>query len=223
MLFVYPLGIPALYAYLLYRGRDHFVNQPEVAAAPQKVPVESNFAPSSDAQLAQEVSQEEPEVMMAKQAATSVLDGSNFVNSARFLWTSYAPMFFYWEVLECVRRVTMTGVVVFLFPGTAAQLSISCIFALVSIVVIALYKPHADRFDRILYISGSVLVFLTMYLGLNMKVDVGNETSQSQAAFSALLITLHGGMTVAAFINMWMIAKTTYDSRLQSLFTSTNL
>lgn len=222
MIFVYPLGIPALYTYLLWLSRAHFSNLSIVTDASQPVE-EVEIAPSSSLRFAEEVSQEEPEVMVAKPKNVDVVSGQDLVDSARFLWGAYVPLFFYWEILECFRRILQTGIIVFLFPGTAAQISISCIFALVSIVVIAIYRPHADRFDFMLYMSGSVLVFLTMYLGLNMKVDVGNETAQSQAAFSALLITLHLGMTVAAFVNMWIVAKATYDSRSMSLSSAVNL
>lgn len=221
MILVYPLGIPALYSYLLYRSREHFTNISVVENTSQPV-VDSELAPSSDLQFAEEISEEEPEVMVAKPSATTI-SGQELVDSSRFLWSAYVPLFFYWEVLECLRRITMTGFVVFLFPGTAIQISLMCLFALASIIVICIYHPHEDRFERMLYIWGAVLIFLTQYLGLNMKLDVGNETAQSQAAFSALLIALHAGMTIAALVNMGLAGKAALDTRQQSLFSAVDL
>lgn len=204
---IYPIGIPALYAWLLWRNRGHFIHSSVVVRETQPV-VDGEVAPLSSLQLGQE---------------TTTAVSQNVVDSSRFLWSCYKPRFYYWEVLECLRRVLMTGVVVFLFPGTPAQLSLTCIFAQFSIIVVSIFRPHRDLFDFMLYLSGAVLVYLTMYLGLNMKVDVGKETAQSQAAFSALLIILHVGMMVAAFINMCLVAKATLDARQQGLISAVEL
>lgn len=224
MMFIYPFGIPALYAFLLWHSRKYFINLSLVKKDLRVQPtVDIELAPVSDAQLAEEVKQEDPKIMLPKKPRASTIVGGDIVDSSRFLWGDYKHRYYYWEVLECLRRLLMTGFIVFLLPGTAAQLSLSCIFAQISIVIIAIYRPHADRFDFMLYMSGSLLVFLTMYLALNMKLDVGSETSQSQKAFSAFLISLHVGMVLAAFVNMWLVGKATLGARSESLSSAVNL
>jgi hypothetical protein len=53
----------------------------------------------------------------------------------KFLWKNYRNGFYYWEVIECVRRLLLTGAVVFIVPGTAAQAAIACIMAVFTMVV----------------------------------------------------------------------------------------
>ncbi|CAN0363396.1 unnamed protein product, partial [Scytosiphon promiscuus] len=88
MIFLYTVGIPALYASLLFRDR---------------------------AVLKDEVSRE------ASQRTQSFSD----------LWTPYKPSIFYYEVIECGRRVLLTGTVVFIYPDTSAQIAVTLIIAFV--------------------------------------------------------------------------------------------
>ena len=41
------------------------------------------------------------------------------------LWEPYRPERFYYEVVECGRRIMLTGVTVFIFPNDAAQVAIT--------------------------------------------------------------------------------------------------
>lgn len=250
MVIIYPIGIPALYAYILWRCRDPIISKSRSSIVSGEstesfnINIQTDIAPSytqmpdthahthttlhsrrgtskqehasTNFNSATSTNPSSSTYASGQSHAHAYISASPVTDSAKFLYSSYVPFFFYWEVMECVRRLCMTGLVVFLFPGTAAQISLTCLLALGSIVVICIYRPHSEWIDRALYISGALLVYLTMYVGLNMMVDVGNETHQSQAAFSALLITLHIGMTVAALINMCLVAKATVVARQDS-------
>ncbi|CAN0148513.1 unnamed protein product, partial [Laminaria digitata] len=52
------------------------------------------------------------------------------------------PGFYYYEVIECGRRMGLTGVLIFIAPGTASQAAMSCIFAFGSIMGFELMRPH---------------------------------------------------------------------------------
>ena len=45
------------------------------------------------------------------------------LQSTVFLWGSYEPRVYYWEVLEMLRKMLMTGAIVFMSPGTPTQVS----------------------------------------------------------------------------------------------------
>eukprot|EP00953_Heterococcus_sp_UTEX-ZZ885_P008097 4861-Heterococcus_DN1.PRE.2 len=120
------------------------------------------------------------------------------LKTTKFLWKSYSKDFYYWEVIECVRRLLLTGAVVFIVPGTAAQAAISCIMAVFTMVVALYYKPHYDPLDGQIYTGGSVIIFLSMFLSLAMRTDVSNETHYSQNVFAIVLVVLNGVMLAAA-------------------------
>jgi hypothetical protein len=120
----------------------------------------------------------------------------------KFLWESYSKGFYYWEVIECVRRLLLTGAVVFIVPGTAAQAAIACVMAVFTMGVAQYYKPHADPLDGQIYTGGSVIIFLSMFLSLAMRTDVSNETHYSQNVFAIVLVVLNVSMLAAACVQV---------------------
>jgi hypothetical protein len=54
----------------------------------------------------------------------------------RFLWKTYTAQMYYWEVIECMRRLLLRGAIVFIKPGTRAQVTVACILAMVSLTAV---------------------------------------------------------------------------------------
>jgi hypothetical protein len=140
MVIIYPLGIPALYAWLLWCNRHKLSSINEVSVR-----------------------------MLSRHRDVSL-------RPTRFLWKTYTPRMYYWEVVECMRRLLLTGAIVFTAPGTSAQAAIACILAMVSIVVALYCQPHADTLDGQIYTVGTVIIFLSMFLSLAMRSDISTET-----------------------------------------------
>lgn len=61
------------------------------------------------------------------------------------------PDFYYFEVIECGRRMVLTGVLVFIKPHSPTQTAMACIFALASLLGFELLRPHIDPTDSWLY------------------------------------------------------------------------
>jgi hypothetical protein len=162
MIIIYPLGIPALYAWLLWSNR-------------QKICVLNRH---DDASL----------------------------RPTRFLWAPYTSRMYYWEVVECMRRLLLTGAIVFIAPGTRAQAAVACILSMVSLTVALRCRPHADCSDGRIYTVGAMIIFLSMFLSLAMKTDGSSETNASQQAFAVVLVVLNVVMAVAAVVQMLLVA-----------------
>lgn len=146
MIAVYPIGIPLLYAGLLYRHRD--------------------ILSDSGAN---------------KSKAQAIAD----------LWAPYRPNAFYYEVVECGRRLVLTGVVVFIFPNAAAQVAITILNSLFFFVVSEILSPYACATDTWLSRGGQVIILFSMYDALLLKIDVSKERSESQHVFAAVLVAGH--------------------------------
>ncbi|CAM9858548.1 unnamed protein product, partial [Ectocarpus sp. 12 AP-2014] len=104
------------------------------------------------------------------------------------LWDSYRPERFYYEIVECGRRIMLTGVVVFIFPNDAAQIAITMLIAFFFFAVFEVLSPYKSESDTWLSRGGHVIVFLSMFDLLLLKVDVSGERDQSQAAFAGVLV-----------------------------------
>eukprot|EP00903_Cladosiphon_okamuranus_P018351 g16883.t1 len=63
------------------------------------------------------------------------------------LWEPYRPERFYYEVVECGRRIMLTGVLVFIFPNDAAQIAITMLLAFFFFMVFEMLRPYASESD----------------------------------------------------------------------------
>ncbi|CAN0490332.1 unnamed protein product [Ectocarpus sp. 12 AP-2014] len=157
MIVVYPVGIPLLYAALLFQRRHVLADA------------------GADKTVAQSISS---------------------------LWGPHRPQRFYYEVIECGRRVMLTGVVVFIFPNDAAQIAITKLIAFSFLVIFETLSPYTSEPDKWLSRGCHVIVFLSMFDLLLLKVDVSGEREQSQAAFAAVLVAGHILMILAIVVEV---------------------
>lgn len=157
MVIVYPVGIPLLYAALLFQVRDVL----------------------ADAD--------------ADKATARPIAG---------LWEPYRPERFFYEVVECGRRIMLTGIVVFIFPNDAAQIAITLLTAFFFFAVFEVLSPYKSESDTWLSRGGHVIVFLSMFDMLLLKVDVSDERDESQTVFAGLLVTGHVLMILAIVVEV---------------------
>ena len=120
------------------------------------------------------------------------------------LWKPYKPSVFYYEVIECGRRVLLTGTVVFIYPNTSAQIAVTLINAFVFAMISEGLAPFVSRWNTWVNRMGHVVVYVSMYVALLLKVDVSNERSSSQKVFEAVLVAAHLGMILTMIVEAGM-------------------
>ena len=55
------------------------------------------------------------------------------IEHVKFLFRSYEPRCWWWEIFETARKLSLTGMVIFYAPGTASQILIGMLICLFSI------------------------------------------------------------------------------------------
>lgn len=63
------------------------------------------------------------------------------------LWEPYKPSRYYFEVVECGRRIALTGLAVFIYPGSAAQVAIEVVLAALLAALFESLAPFTDPLD----------------------------------------------------------------------------
>ena len=162
MIVVYPVGIPLLYAVLLFRYRRVLSDD------------EAN-----------------------KSKAQPIAD----------LWAPYRPTVFYYEIIECGRRIILTGVAAFIFPNSAAQVAITVMNSLFFFVVSEVLSPYACASDTWLSRGGQVIVLYSLYDALLLKVNVSNERSDSQGAMGVVMVVGHVILVTAVVVETICICR----------------
>jgi len=65
------------------------------------------------------------------------------------LYGSFEPMFWWFEILDTIRKLVLTGGLIFLGPGTTEQIAISMIICLVALRIFSGFRPFIkDRHDQ---------------------------------------------------------------------------
>ncbi|CAM9648873.1 unnamed protein product [Ectocarpus sp. 12 AP-2014] len=181
MVCIYPLGIPAVFLYFLVRQRSR-INPPTDEALKQR-------------RGGRHVAEQK----------MSVREKDQSIAPTSFLWSAYFPKCYYYEVLECIRRLLLTGILVFLVPDTPGQVAFSCIFAIVSLMVFELLRPHVNHLDRQLYRTGCLVILVTNFLALVIKSGAADQDSSGSAAYSVALVVVN----IMFFLSIWWNACTT--------------
>jgi len=70
------------------------------------------------------------------------------VQHMRFLFESYKPQFWWFELFFMASKLVLSGVAVFILPGTSAQVLLAALTSLLSIHVLLQYKPFVDAGDN---------------------------------------------------------------------------
>jgi hypothetical protein len=109
-----------------------------------------------------------------------------------FLYKSYEPRFWYWESVEAIRRIVLTGVVSVLSPSSSTQSVAGMILALVYIGLYGQLKPYEDDKDDTLAFVGQYQIFWTFFGTL----VIGNDLLGSNQAYAVSVFIITGNLTV---------------------------
>lgn len=126
MLFVFPIGIPLMYYTVLHRNLDKIDPCLPDGSKPRDV-----GSPGFDAIVEMRAEDES----VAKFA---------------FLFDSYEPQYWWFEVYESCRRLAMSSATVLLWPGTIRQVVITLFLSLGSVKVFSFTSPYLEDADDFL-------------------------------------------------------------------------
>ena len=84
--------------------------------------------------------------------------------SLEFLFTAYEPQFWYWEVLETVRRLLLTAVLSVCGQGTSEQYVYGIILAFVFVKLYSYYKPYEEDQAVCMHMCISVCICVQLCL-----------------------------------------------------------
>lgn len=132
---------------------------------------------------------------------TMTTDGTAFGE----LWTMYRPGVYYYEVVECVRRVLLSSVVVFVFPNTAGQIVTSFLLALFFAALLLALDPYIDSRDAWVARIGHAIVLMSMFVALLQKVDIEEDDGFSQDVFALVLVLANGALIIVVGAEAWMM------------------
>jgi len=158
MIFIYPIGIPLSYLFILWTYKD------------QLNPV---------VKLDDDVYNSSGTTNVKLGYAIWVRDEN--VSHLRFLYDPYLPQYWWFEVIECIRKLSLTGFIVFFYEGSILQVAMSLILS----VIAGFMYAYLQVFFLILVISIIIPIFL---------IALSDVFQQFVCSHSQFLYILHLGI-----------------------------
>lgn len=113
------------------------------------------------------------------------------------VWSTYRPSRYYFEVVEYLRRLTLSLSSVFLVPDGVDHIAVVLSLAVVFHVVSEYLSPFQKRVDMNLYRWGNLIILVSMYIALLIKAK---ESDGEVAVFSVF-----GWVLIAANVVMILV------------------
>jgi len=127
-----------------------------------------------------------------------------------FIYISYVPVAFYWELVELLKKFILSSVVIFIKPGTLAQVAFAYIVTLLFFLAQISVIPFGEMDDNFYNFISLLSTILTLFCGLViMGVDAtklaGEQTDDpyENAAISVLLVGCNAGVIMLFFFSMF--------------------
>ena len=100
----------------------------------------------------------------------------------------------FYEVIECGRRILLMGVVMIVDDDSSAQIAVTLMLAIVFAVFLEGLAPYESQMDAWVCRLAHAVVVFSMYYALLLKVNISNDSHNSQEVFEVMLVVLHLSM-----------------------------
>ena len=218
MIIIYPIGIPLLYFYFLYNSRVSIAQRITSVVDGTKdnlMLVEDSSSLAEGRPTGSSVEGRPTEELEdATGRATISMPKSDAVQAARvsFLWESYKPKYWYWEVIETTRRLMLTSILSVISPGTSSQELLAILLSLGYWKWYSSYSPYLRVNDNFLAEIGQAQVFLTFYGALVITKDLMGEDTNVLVG-SSLIIANASLIACSVFFALRISAKRIRENR----------
>ena len=115
---------------------------------------------------------------------------------------AYKDGYYWWEVVEILRKLFLTVLVVFFFEGSASQILATLLVALAFLVGLRSFNPYLADDDDVMAAGAQLGLVLASLSALCIKVNVTMDDSWSEDAFDAMLVMLLVSVPVLAILEV---------------------
>ena len=116
-----------------------------------------------------------------------------------FLFEAYEPRCYYFEAIECFRRLALTGLLVFIEAGSLLQIVCASFIAMIAMIVYGVFSPFDKQSDDNLFVFAQLMTFLQLYFALIIRTDA-MEGAMSENMMGGFMIFFNFAVMVFSAI-----------------------
>ena len=126
------------------------------------------------------------------------VDDNKFPLWLRFLCENYRDDFWYWEILELLRKILQTALVVLFGSDDPWYLTVTIAISVMFLTSHAYFKPMNDSFEHRLQMSSLAAIFLNLLVAMALMMPNKDQSSAAQATATTVVLILLN--TVVVFV-----------------------
>lgn len=177
MIFVYPVGVPLYYFYILNNAKVEIMSRDTGDTG--SIAISDSWSRSNG----------KDSIGLTVAGSLRVL---HILKPLQFLYSVYKPSFWFWEVIETFQRILFTGILSIISQGTSVQILVAMLFASGFIKLYHQYNPWvSESVSATKNVIQWQIYFLFLY-ALLVRNDILNSGH-------AIIIT---GLILLVFINV---------------------
>jgi hypothetical protein len=147
----------------------------------------------------------------AKQVATSTptleIARASTIAHLEFLFAEYEPRCYLFIIFECVRRLMLTGLLIFIYAGSLTQIIVGQFIAVISMRILSMANPYIEDIDDSLANMGQLQIVLVFIASLvlfakDMPEQEGAPGNIFKGPLFAFVMVLIGTMTLLMTLYM---------------------
>ena len=105
-------------------------------------------------------------------------------------YENYARRCWFWEIIELIRKVWLTSTLFLMGAETRSHLGAAAIASGIYCILLAYFKPISDKFEYWLQLISLVANFVTMNVGMLLKIPTEEKSSSSFAARDSTFVSV---------------------------------
>ena len=203
MALIYPLGTPLLYAGMLYANREAIEKTGKLERAlitscsDKSKKTEDRLSKEEDKLKRKELGALREETDQLRKEVEGKIRNDHLGTGGLAKLTAPYEMRAYWfEVFECVRKICLVGLPIFVEHGSAAQLIMGLLVCFISFGMYASYEPYVEASDDLVAKVCQVSLFFSLVSSIALKMEPDNSL---ETLGVLLLFTVAVPMVIALF------------------------
>ena len=116
-----------------------------------------------------------------------------------FIYGAYKDDAWYWEQVISLHKFLLTSVIIFVKPGTVAQLAAAFVINLAFLVLHVQTQAFKTIVENTAQLNGLVSILLTLFSGILLKYDaLADESADPYNKYTILVVLMGSQLAVAA-------------------------
>ena len=138
---------------------------------------------------------------------------TKFESRYSFFYSSYKDEAFMWDVIELVRKLLLTAVIILVKPGSDSQTIVGLLITLFFLFILLWWHPYKSKVDEYVAVASQLALTITMLFGTLLKTQILHKEEWNIHALGISLLIMNGAVVVFVVFTLILLCYQNVRSR----------